>query len=298
VNGEHTPTRAGRTGDTQPLPHESIHPIAHQAVKADLDARLALGIERYGQPLRPLNGRNALRDAYEEALDLCVYLWCALYEAGHAEAPAALDIHASAEPSDPVEQAYDDFWRDIIEPGGQLDIQQVKRELHDYRTLLEEVPKVYVHVTGGRISKPNTIAMHVIAEADQHYAQDEAEAMREAVQAALIQPDVTYDRPLDVAEAAVYTHLRNLGCMTPVDPADVEDCAFVAVHVVGVLRDLHLVDADTESLVQELEQLRQWKREATELLAGWDRVADAVTARLGERKSDAVARHLNQMADG
>jgi hypothetical protein len=57
-------------------------------VKADLDDRLALGIRRYGQPLQPFNGRNALRDAYEEALDLCVYLRAALYEQENADVPA------------------------------------------------------------------------------------------------------------------------------------------------------------------------------------------------------------------
>lgn len=73
--------RAGREGDTQPLPVGSDHPVAHEMVKADLDARLVLGIRRYGQPLQPFNGRDPLRDAYEEALDLCVYLRTALYEA-------------------------------------------------------------------------------------------------------------------------------------------------------------------------------------------------------------------------
>jgi hypothetical protein len=78
-----TPTRAGREGDSQPMPTASTHPIAHEEVAKDLNARLRIGIERYGQPLRPFNGRKPLRDAYEEALDLCVYLWCAMYEEEH-----------------------------------------------------------------------------------------------------------------------------------------------------------------------------------------------------------------------
>lgn len=74
------PTRAGRQGDTQPLPVASGSPIMHRLVQDDLEGRLKVGIERYGQPLQGHNGRDALRDAYEEALDLTVYLRQALYE--------------------------------------------------------------------------------------------------------------------------------------------------------------------------------------------------------------------------
>ena len=43
-------------------------------VVADMHARNAMGTEKYGEPLHPNNGRKSLQDAYEEALDLCVYL--------------------------------------------------------------------------------------------------------------------------------------------------------------------------------------------------------------------------------
>lgn len=43
-------------------------------------ARKEIGRERYGTVLQPFNGRDALRDAYEEALDLCQYLKQALVE--------------------------------------------------------------------------------------------------------------------------------------------------------------------------------------------------------------------------
>lgn len=77
------PTREGREGDTQPLPTASNTPIMHELVQADLAERLRVGIERYGQPLQAFNGRNALRDAYEEVLDLAVYLRQAIYEQEH-----------------------------------------------------------------------------------------------------------------------------------------------------------------------------------------------------------------------
>lgn len=74
------PSRADREGDTQPLPVGNDQPHIHDLVAKDLADRKALGISRYGQPLQPHNGRNSLRDAYEEALDLTVYLATALYE--------------------------------------------------------------------------------------------------------------------------------------------------------------------------------------------------------------------------
>jgi hypothetical protein len=49
-------------------------------VREDLEARERLGIERYGTALAPHNGRDALRDAYEEALDLACYLRQAMEE--------------------------------------------------------------------------------------------------------------------------------------------------------------------------------------------------------------------------
>ncbi len=49
-------------------------------VIADMEARDNVGRERYGRPLTANNGRDALLDAYEEALDLAVYLKQAMVE--------------------------------------------------------------------------------------------------------------------------------------------------------------------------------------------------------------------------
>jgi hypothetical protein len=63
--------------------------------------------------------------------------------------------------------SYWEFWADIVEAtGAQLSRDQVARELADYRHLLTEIPKVYDELSGGRISKPNTAAHHVIEAAD------------------------------------------------------------------------------------------------------------------------------------
>ena len=43
-------------------------------VLADLKSRAEMGKQKYGHYLETNNGRNALQDAYEEALDMCMYL--------------------------------------------------------------------------------------------------------------------------------------------------------------------------------------------------------------------------------
>lgn len=53
--------------------------IQEQVIE-DMKARAELGKERYGRYLYPHNGRNALQDAYEEALDLTCYLKQAIIE--------------------------------------------------------------------------------------------------------------------------------------------------------------------------------------------------------------------------
>lgn len=40
----------------------------------DMRERDRIGMERYGKPLVAGSGRDALQDAYEESLDMCVYL--------------------------------------------------------------------------------------------------------------------------------------------------------------------------------------------------------------------------------
>ena len=54
-----------------------------ELVIADMHARDKLGRQRYGVPLQAGNGRDALQDAYEEALDLAVYLRQAIEERKH-----------------------------------------------------------------------------------------------------------------------------------------------------------------------------------------------------------------------
>jgi uncharacterized protein (DUF433 family) len=74
----------------------------------------------------------------------------------------------------------DDFWRDIIYKDGKLDEQAVLNELADYRFLLREVPIVYEHVTGGRMSYTTYFAHDVIREHDDQVTKQVDEACKEA----------------------------------------------------------------------------------------------------------------------
>lgn len=62
-----------RDGD-QPLPVKNDGEYVQHMVIRDVEARLKVGVERYGTGLQAHNGRDMLRDAYEEALDLATYL--------------------------------------------------------------------------------------------------------------------------------------------------------------------------------------------------------------------------------
>lgn len=61
-------------------PLRNENPAVWDAVIEDMKARDAFGRAKYGTPLQVGNGRDALVDAYQEALDLVVYLKQAILE--------------------------------------------------------------------------------------------------------------------------------------------------------------------------------------------------------------------------
>ena len=64
-----------------PQPHPTTGELTVlDYVLADLQERSNAGIQKYGTPLQTHNGRDALWDAYQEALDLCMYLRQAILE--------------------------------------------------------------------------------------------------------------------------------------------------------------------------------------------------------------------------
>lgn len=55
-------------------PEKNNEPLTWGLVIQDMVERNRIGMEKYGTPLQAFNGRDSLQDAYEEVLDLCVYL--------------------------------------------------------------------------------------------------------------------------------------------------------------------------------------------------------------------------------
>ena len=66
--------------DKQPPPIRNHNPALWDLVVADMQQRDQFGVAKYGTRLQGKNGRDFLADAYQEALDLVVYLRGALWE--------------------------------------------------------------------------------------------------------------------------------------------------------------------------------------------------------------------------
>jgi hypothetical protein len=65
----------GELGDVERIVHGGVG--APPSLFLDFNKRRLLGISRYGQALQRGDGRDHNVDAYEEALDMLVYLWAA-----------------------------------------------------------------------------------------------------------------------------------------------------------------------------------------------------------------------------
>lgn len=68
------------TNVEQPVPVANSSTPIWDLVIADMRERDSVGRQRYGTPLQANNGRDVLVDAYQEALDLVVYLRQAIEE--------------------------------------------------------------------------------------------------------------------------------------------------------------------------------------------------------------------------
>lgn len=64
----------------QPNPITNDLPAITELVVEDFHERLEMGIEKYGKPLQPNNGRDPLIDLYQELLDAALYIRQALFE--------------------------------------------------------------------------------------------------------------------------------------------------------------------------------------------------------------------------
>lgn len=66
--------------EPSPTANKDDLPSVWNLVIEDMIRRDSFGFEKYHMHLQPFNGRDALKDAYQEALDMVVYLRQLLYE--------------------------------------------------------------------------------------------------------------------------------------------------------------------------------------------------------------------------
>lgn len=70
----------------------------------------------------------------------------------------------SKQEEEDYEKDYDTYWKGIIEnEDGSVNLDQVKRELYDYSSLMTNATRVYMVVTGGMVSKTNTMSSSIIS---------------------------------------------------------------------------------------------------------------------------------------
>lgn len=68
-----------------------------------------------------------------------------------------------------IEAEWEKLWKDIVtNPDGSINIEQLKKELYDFSYVMEQVPKVYCHITGDSLSKIMYPAETVIRVADDY----------------------------------------------------------------------------------------------------------------------------------
>lgn len=68
-----------------------------------------------------------------------------------------------------LEENWEQNWKSILEnPDGTLNLEQLKKELHDFSMVLDEVPKVYTEISGQRLSYATYPANTVIQCYKQH----------------------------------------------------------------------------------------------------------------------------------
>ena len=79
------------------------------------------------------------------------------------------------------EKAAGEFWRGVFDSiTDKTERQKIEDELHDYRFVMSQVSRVYMHITGHTLSKCNYYADDVIAVADACTERLIAEALADA----------------------------------------------------------------------------------------------------------------------
>jgi len=115
---------------------------------------------------------NRVRHTPETFHDLNVFRYALLAHLEGGELKPILDMMPKAESREAWSFSY---------PAG-MSAQDAANELSDYAFLLDQIPKVYCHITGGRLSKTNYHAHAVIGVHDEVRQEEIDEAVKEALE--------------------------------------------------------------------------------------------------------------------
>lgn len=75
-----TPSYVPPSVERQPPSAHNTHPAVWDLVMTDIIARDKFGEQKYKTKLQPFNGRDTLKDLYQELMDALVYTRTLLYE--------------------------------------------------------------------------------------------------------------------------------------------------------------------------------------------------------------------------
>lgn len=128
----------------QPPPEKSDRPQITDLVIVDLEERRRVGIERYGTPLQPHNGRDALVDLYQELQDALLYIRQEIEERSRpASVQATIDELARG--------AYANYW-EMKEAGWLMAAMPNEEEVRKALGITEETlqARLVVRRAGGR----------------------------------------------------------------------------------------------------------------------------------------------------
>jgi hypothetical protein len=81
------------------------------------------------------------------------------------------------------EEEYNAFWKEIVEDGaGNINKEQLMKELYDFSFMIREVPKVYMAISGNNLSYPTYHAETVIAQFEDFLNEERTQAVKDAIE--------------------------------------------------------------------------------------------------------------------
>ncbi|VVE54173.1 hypothetical protein [Pandoraea terrigena] len=146
--------------------------VTHKTVKCNVEPRPESCAEHPENDGENCDACEAWNEYPDHEFDYC----CSYEPEALAAAPVSDGErnwpHAPETREQDIEKTWVDFWKPLVtNEDGSLNLDALKAELSDYATLMDYVPSVYMHATGGRISKQLTHPSAVCSVID-NYIQD------------------------------------------------------------------------------------------------------------------------------